>query len=76
MTLSEYYKIPRGEQNNMKIGDRFRPPAAKESGVKIGELVGFYEVIAVKASPYVTGYEVMLSYDKIEKNETREGVNK
>ena len=76
MTLSEYYKIPRGEQKDMKVGDRFRPTEARESGVKIGEVVGFYEVIDIKASPYVTGYEVMLSYDKIEENETREGINK
>jgi hypothetical protein len=69
MTLSEYYKMPRGEQKNMVVGDRFRPIDARESGVKIGAVVGFYEVISVKSSQYTKGYEVMFMHDKITENE-------
>lgn len=69
MTLTEYYKIPKGEQPDMKVGDRFRPLESQDSAAKVGSVVGFYEVVEIKESTkYIEGYTVQLCYDKIIEN--------
>jgi hypothetical protein len=61
MKLSEYLKIPKGEQLNMEVGNRFRTHNSPDD-VKTGSVVGFYEIINITKH----GYEVMIMHDRID----------
>ena len=65
MTLTEYIKMHKGERINMSVGDRFRPLESKDTDIKIGNLVFFYEVMSINPN----GYEVMIANDYIEEVE-------